>query len=152
DDPAVGALANLDIVLVMLLAHHRREQGLLGDVVALIDAGAITIDQAGQQDLIQTGDELMMEHRPQHVVFEVRVHTGKGARHRLSSPWFLENRTGQVRFGTRRGPEEGAGFAAARDAPLFRDGERTPPAYSSPVVCPMNSRSCSEVLGSHYRS
>src|SRR5262249_28774815 len=39
-----------------------------------------------------------------------------------------------------------------RDAPLFRDGERTPPAYSSPVVCPMNSRSCSEVLVSHYRS
>ena len=60
----VVPLANLDKLFLVLLAYDRREQGLFRAVTALADAGAITIDQARQQRLVQARDEVMLEHRP----------------------------------------------------------------------------------------
>src|SRR5205814_4142112 len=74
-------------VLVVLLADDGGEQGLFGDVVALADAGAVAVHQARQQDLVEAHDELVVEDRPQPVVFEVGVHSWEGTRHWLSTPW-----------------------------------------------------------------
>ena len=73
--------ADLDKLLDVFLADHRREQRHLGGVQALADAGPVAVHQPGQQDLVQAGDELVLEGGPELVVFQVRVHSRKRARH-----------------------------------------------------------------------
>ena len=46
DQPAVGALANLDILLMMLFTHERRKQGLLRNVVPLGNPGTVPVHQS----------------------------------------------------------------------------------------------------------
>ena len=83
---AVAAQTDFDVILVMLLARDRSEDRLLGDVPALMNARPVAIRQTRQQNLVQTHDELVVERGPENLVFEIRVHPGKWARHRLSTP------------------------------------------------------------------
>ena len=81
DEPAVGALPDLDQRLGVLLAEDRREQRLLADVVPLRDARAVAVHQAWQEQLVQGMDEVMLKDRPQLVVFQIRIHSRERARH-----------------------------------------------------------------------
>src|SRR5207249_356607 len=96
DELAVAALADFDVLFMMLFAHHRREQGLFVDVVALGHARTVAVHEAGQQDLIKTVYQLMLKAGPKIVVFQVRIHSWKRAGHcRIllgpvtSRPWRL---------------------------------------------------------------
>src|SRR5262249_9033827 len=95
DQPAVRALPHLDVRFVALLADDRGEERLFGDVCALLNSGSITIDQAGQENLVQAGDELVLEGWPQGFVFQVRVHSGEGGRHGARLPRGPARRAGR---------------------------------------------------------
>src|SRR5262249_15289111 len=82
DQPAVSALANLDQLLVMLLTDNGSEERLLGDVVALAQTRAVAVGEARQENLIEAADKLVLKGRPVLFIFEIRVHSRKGTRHR----------------------------------------------------------------------
>src|SRR5262249_51569287 len=97
--PVVAALADLDVIFVVLLAYDRREQRLFRHVMALGDTGPVAIDQAGQKDLVEALDDLAVEHRPKGLVFEVGGHSGKWARHSVATPRGPEIRRGRAPAG-----------------------------------------------------
>src|SRR5262245_48352827 len=65
----------------MLFANDRGEQWHLGGILALADAGAVAVDQIGQQNLKQPGNKMMVKRRPDLIVFEKGVHSRKRTGH-----------------------------------------------------------------------
>src|SRR5262249_14237925 len=113
--PAVRPPGASDELLLPLLANHRGEQRLLGEIRPLVDAGPVPVHQSGQKDLVQARDKLVLEGGPELLVFQVGVHSGEGGRHGARLPRWL------ARSGAPRG----------RVSSSVPDGRRILPARAS---------------------
>src|SRR5262249_32850499 len=81
DQPAVAALPDFDVLLWVLFALNRREEDLLGYVIALPDARAITVRQTREKRLGEARDQVMLKRGPESLLLQIRVHSGEGAWH-----------------------------------------------------------------------
>jgi hypothetical protein len=78
----IASLANLQIRLAVLLAADGGEENLFQGVDPFEDAGAVTLEQAGDDHLEKRIQHVGMELGPEAGLLQIGIHSRKGTGHR----------------------------------------------------------------------